>query len=149
MAEGGFKSKLSPATANDFLITTNLTLGLWKWVDVYADFGIVKNQGAPSEFLHGSGIRLNFLPDYLEIFFPLYSSNGWEINDIPYESKIRFIVSLNPDKLFQLFSRKWFWFTSIIPESLGKISQIKILYFWNPKKDENPRTEYHTELWGL
>ena len=108
MAEGGFKSKLSPATANDFLITTNLTLGLWKWVDVYADFGIVKNQGAPSEFLHGSGIRLNFLPDYLEIFFPLYSSNGWEINDIPYESKIRFIVSLNPDKLFQLFSRKWF-----------------------------------------
>ena len=44
MAEGGFKSKLLPVTANDYLITINLTLGVWKWIEAYTDLGILKNQ---------------------------------------------------------------------------------------------------------
>ena len=107
MAEAGFKSKLIPATANDYLLATNVTLGIWKWIEVYTDLGVLKNHDANPYFLYGSGIRLNILPDYLEIFFPVHSSEGWEIKDSPYETKIRFILTLNPKQLAKLFSRKW------------------------------------------
>jgi hypothetical protein len=108
MAEGGFKSVLLPATANDYLLSTNLTMGIWKWVELYTDLGILKNQNANPHYLYGSGIRLNILPDYMEIFFPLHSSNGWEIDDASYQSKIRFILTMSPKELAGLFSRKWF-----------------------------------------
>lgn len=108
MAEGGFKSRLFPATANDYLLSSNLTLGVWKWIELYTDFGILKNHGANPHFLYGSGVRFNILTDYLEIFFPLHTINGWEFNEIPYETKIRFILTLSPKQLTKLFSRRWF-----------------------------------------
>ena len=43
MAEGGFKSLLLPATANDYLLTTNLTVGIWKWIEAYLDLGVLRN----------------------------------------------------------------------------------------------------------
>ena len=108
MAEGGFKSMVLPVTANDYLLTSNLTIGVWRWIELYADFGMLKNHGVNSHFLYGSGIRFNILPDYLEIFFPLHTSNGWEFNEIPYETKIRFILTFSPKQLSNLFSRRWF-----------------------------------------
>jgi hypothetical protein len=108
MAEAGFKSKLFPATANDYLLATNVTLGIWKWVEAYTDLGVLKNHDTNPYFLYGSGIRLNILPDYLEIFLPVHSSEGWEIDETPYETKIRFILTLKPKQLAKLFSRKWF-----------------------------------------
>ena len=108
MGEGGFKSKLLPASANDYLITTNLTFGVWKWIEAYTDFGIIKNQDKNPHFLYGSGIRINILPDYLELFFPAHSSYGWEFDGRSYETKIRFILTLSPKQLSNLFSRRWF-----------------------------------------
>ena len=108
MAEGGFKSKLLPVSANEYLITTNLTLGVWKWIEAYTDFGMLKNQNKNPYFLYGSGIRFNILPDYLELFFPFHSTDGWEFDGKPYETKIRFILTLNPKQLSNLFSRRWF-----------------------------------------
>ena len=108
MAEGGFKSLLFPTTANDYLLSTNLTIGLWKWIEAYTDLGLVKNHKTDSHFFYGSGIRFNILPDYLEVFFPLHSSNGWEFNEEPYETKIRFILTFSPRQLSNLFSRRWF-----------------------------------------
>ena len=80
MAEGGFKSKLLPSTGNDYLITTNLTIGLWKWIESYIDFGIIKNQNKNPHFLYASGIRLNILPDYLELFFHFHSMDCREFD---------------------------------------------------------------------
>ena len=108
MGEGGFKSNLYPATANDYLLSTNLTLGIWKWIEGYVDLGILKNHNANPYYLYGSGIRLNILPDYLELFFPLHNNDGWEIDNTPYETKIRFVLKMSPRELSKLFSRKWF-----------------------------------------
>ena len=108
MAEGGFKSLLLPATANDYLLSTNLTVGIWKWFEAYTDLGVVKNHKRTPHFFYGSGLRLNVLPDYLELFFPLHSSNGWEFGDDPYQTKIRFILTFSPKQLTNLFSRRWF-----------------------------------------
>ncbi len=109
MAQGGFKSFVSPPEANQWLATTNLSYSLlWNWVDAYADFGFVKNKERQSAFVYDSGIRLNLVQDYFELFFPVYSSNGFEATQENYSEKIRFVFVFNPKSLINLFTRKWF-----------------------------------------
>jgi len=108
MAEGGFKSKLSTPYANQWIYALNGSYTIWNWIEAYGDVGFVKNKHQNKNFVYDSGIRMNLLADYFELYFPLYSNNGWEIAQPHYAEKIRFVVTLNPNKLFQLFTRKWF-----------------------------------------
>ncbi|MBW4362285.1 aminopeptidase [Flavobacterium sp. NAS39] len=109
MGQGGFKSFVSPSESNQWLVTTNLSYSLlWNWVDAYADFGFVKNKGMRDTLIYDSGIRLNLVQDYFELFFPVYSSNGFEATQKNYSEKIRFIFIFNPKSLINLFTRKWF-----------------------------------------
>ena len=108
MAEGGFKSKHSIVTANDYLFSANITLGIWKWIEAYSDIGSLKNRGEKVYTYFGSGIRFNIIPDYLELYFPFISSNGWEINQSDYQKKIRFVLTLNTKQFLGLFTRRWF-----------------------------------------
>ena len=109
-AEGGFKSKFNDPYSNDILVTINAGFGIWKWLEGYFDFGLIKNKNKTSRFLYDSGLRINILPDYLELFFPLYNSNGFQLTDdlSPYSEKIRFLLTLQPKTLTKLFTRKWF-----------------------------------------
>ena len=108
MAEGGFKSKFETSSANDYLITSNLTMGLWKVLEFYMDVGAIKNKGSNLKGFFDSGLGINFIPDYLQLYFPFYSSEGWQIDNKNYEQKIRFVLSIDPDQLMSLFSRRWF-----------------------------------------
>lgn len=107
-SEGGFKSKLDTRYANNWMTTVNGSFNIWNWVQVYGDVGLVKNTFEPIEFLYDSGIHLNFVQGYFELFLPVYSSNGFELNDAKYGEKIRFIITLSPKTLTSLFTRKWF-----------------------------------------
>ena len=107
-AEGGFKSKLDTRYANEWMTTVNASLNIWNWIQVFGDVGLVKNSFEPAKFLYDSGIHLNLVPDYFELFLPVYSSNGFELNDKKYGEKIRFIVTISPKTLISLFTRKWF-----------------------------------------
>ncbi|WP_372973103.1 metalloprotease [Muriicola sp.] len=108
IAEGGFKSQLENPFANDWLVTTNASVNLWRWIEFYGDIGFVKNRGIDPRFVYDSGIRLNLVTDYFELYFPIYSNNGWEIAQPAYDEKIRFLVTLSPKTLIGLFTRKWF-----------------------------------------
>ena len=108
MAEGGFKSKLNTPYANQWITSLNGSYALWNWIEAYGDIGWMKNSTQKEQFLYDSGIRFNFLADYFELYFPVYSSNGWEIAEPHYNEKIRFVITLNPDKFLLLFTRKWF-----------------------------------------
>ncbi|WP_232622988.1 metalloprotease [Pareuzebyella sediminis] len=110
IAEGGFKSFLDERYrfANDYLATVNTSVNLWRWIEVYGDAGYVKNKGQNGKFVYDSGVRLNLLTDYFELYFPVYSNNGWEISQPDYGEKIRFIVTVSPKTLIGLFTRKWF-----------------------------------------
>ena len=108
IAEGGFKSQLDNPYANNWIMTTNASVNIWRWIEAYGDLGLVKNRNIPTRFVYDSGIRLNLVPDYFELYFPVYSNNGWEIADNRYDQKIRFIVTLSPRTLIGLFTRKWF-----------------------------------------
>ncbi|MGA9638275.1 MAG: aminopeptidase [Flavobacterium sp.] len=108
IAEGGFKSKLKTPYANQWITTLNGGYNIWNWVEVYGDIGYLKNKYHNDTFLFDSGIRLNLVTDYFEVYFPVYSSNGWEIGQNKYNEKIRFIITFSPKIVLNLFNRKWF-----------------------------------------
>ena len=107
-AEGGFKSKLQPAFANQWISTLNVSTTLWKYVLAYSDIGLVKNKMHDPKFVYDSGIRINLVTDYFEIYFPVYSNLGWEIGQPHYDQKIRFKFTVDPKSLFGLFRRRWY-----------------------------------------
>ncbi|RKN02739.1 metalloprotease, partial [Aquimarina sp. AD1] len=108
IAEGGFKSQLDFPFANQWITTLNANTNIWNWVYAYADAGLVKNRGVSPEFVYDAGIRLSLVADYFELFFPIASNNGFEINQPNYDEKIRFIVTLSPQTLIGLFTRRWY-----------------------------------------
>jgi hypothetical protein len=107
LAEGGFKSQLDSPYANQWITTLNGGYNIWNWVEVYGDLGFIKNERLSARFLYDSGIRLNLVPDYFELYLPVYSSNGWELAQKNYNQKIRFVITLSPKILINLFKRKW------------------------------------------
>lgn len=108
LAEGGFKSKLEPAFANQWIATANFGTSIWRYFQVYGDIGLVKNRNTDAKFVYDSGLRLNLVQDYFEIYFPVYSNLGWEIGQPNYDQKIRFIFTVDPQSLLGLFRRKWY-----------------------------------------
>lgn len=110
VAEGAFKSVLDEQYrfSNDWLATANASANLWKWIELYGDVGYVKNKGVKGKFVYDSGVRLNLVTDYFELYFPLYSNNGWEIAQPAYDEKIRFVITVDIKTLTGLFTRKWF-----------------------------------------
>lgn len=107
MAEGGFKSKIASPYANQWMTTANASFNIWNWVEVYGDAGFFKSQGGDAKFAYDSGIRLNLLPDYFELYFPVQSTNGFEPGLGNYSQKVRFVVTISPGTLIGLFTRKW------------------------------------------
>lgn len=108
LAEGGFKSKLDTPFANQWMTTLNGSFNIWNWIEVYGDAGFLKNKHDDPHFVYDSGIRLNLVTDYFELYFPVYSSNGWEVGQPRYNEKVRFIITFSPSTLVNLFTRKWF-----------------------------------------
>jgi hypothetical protein len=107
-AEGAFKSKLKTPFANQWISTFNASTTLWRYILVYGDIGFVKNKFNKSKFVYDSGIRINLVTDYFEIYLPIYSNLGWEIGQPNYDQKIRFKFTLDPQSLLGLFRRRWF-----------------------------------------
>lgn len=108
IAEGGFKSKLEPQFANSWMTTLNVSTSIWRWIYAYGDAGIVHNRDRATKAVFDSGIRLSLVADYFELYFPVYSSIGFEPAQDNYQQNIRFIVTLSPETLFKLFTRRWY-----------------------------------------
>lgn len=107
-AEGGLKSKLNTRFANQWMGTINTTVNVWNWIQIYGDVGALKNSCNSTQYVYDSGIHLNLVPDYFELYFPVYSSNGLALEQANYSQNIRFVLALSPKTLFSLFTRKWF-----------------------------------------
>lgn len=108
IAEGGFKSKLETPFANQWMTTANMSTTLWRFIEAYGDFGLVKNKSVDPKFVYDSGIKLDLVTDYFELYFPIYSSLGWEVSEPSYSERIRIKFTVDPEVLLGLFRRKWF-----------------------------------------
>lgn len=107
LAEGGFKSMFEE-TVNQWVFTTNLELPVWKMFDIYADVGIYKNTEEGAEFIYDTGIKVKFIPDFLELYFPIQSTLGFEPSKDKYLEKIRFTLNLSLDKVINHLRRGWY-----------------------------------------
>ncbi len=108
MNEGAFKSKLPITFANQWMSTMNMSVGMWRWVEIYSDVGFVKNKNSKVYFAYGNGVRLNFVQDILEVYFPFYSNLGWEISQPSYSSKIRFVLVIKPKRIYNFIKRGFY-----------------------------------------
>lgn len=107
LAEGGFKSYLGK-TANRWITSVNVDAHVWRWFNVYADAGVYKNQMQNPQFIWDSGVKVKVIPDFLEIYFPMQSSLGFEPSFKDYGSRIRFTLVLNFSAITGYFRRGWF-----------------------------------------
>lgn len=108
IAEGGFKSMLETPFANQWMTTANFSTSIWRYIQAYGDVGLVKNKFDSAKFVYDSGVRLNLVEDFFELYFPVYSNLGWEIAQPNYDQRIRFIITVDPQVLLGLFRRKWY-----------------------------------------
>src|SRR5210317_523426 len=100
ITEGGFKSIFEDPFANEWMATTNASISVWRFVEIYGDAGFLKNRNEAARFKYDSGIRLNFIHNFLEVYFPLQSSNGFEPGFSDYASRIRFVLTLDFERVY-------------------------------------------------
>jgi len=105
ITDGGFKSVLPTRFANQFMLSFNSSFGLWKWVEFYNDVAFLKSKNSPVFFGYENGIRFNFIHQIMEVYFPLYSNNGWEVSQGNYHEKIRFTLTANFNSIFNFIRR--------------------------------------------
>ncbi|PZU80020.1 MAG: aminopeptidase [Chryseobacterium sp.] len=94
LAEGGFKSMFN-TSVNQFITSFNADSHLWKWFNVYADAGVYKNKNRATHVIWDSGIKVKVVPDFLEIYFPVASTLGFEPGFKNYGYRIRYTLVLN------------------------------------------------------
>jgi hypothetical protein len=108
ITEGGFKSVLPTRFANQYMLSLNSSIGIWRWMEFYKDVAFLKNKNERLFFGYENGIRFNFVHNIFEIYFPLYSNNGWEISQQAYPQKIRFTFTGNINRVYNFFRRGFF-----------------------------------------
>ena len=107
LADGGFKS-LIDTTANQWIGSLNVDSHVWKMFNLYADAGMYKNKGSDPKFIWDSGVKVRIIPDFLEIYLPVYSTLGFEPSFKDYASRIRFTLVMNLGAVVNTFRRGWY-----------------------------------------
>ena len=107
LADGGFKSYIG-TTANQWITAVNVDSHVWRWFNLYADAGMYKNKFRSPQFIWDSGVKVKVIPDFLEVYFPLQSSLGFEPSFKDYGKRIRFTLVLNFSAITSYFRRGWF-----------------------------------------
>jgi hypothetical protein len=107
LAEGGFKSFVGNR-ANQWITAVNVDSHVWRWFNVYADAGMYKNKNFDPRFIWDSGVKVKVIPDFLEVFFPVQSSLGFEPAFKDYGKRIRFTLTLNFSAITSYLRRGWF-----------------------------------------
>lgn len=107
LADGGFKSFI-PGTVNQFITSFNVDTSVWKIFHIYADAGVYKNKNNPTQFIWDSGVKVRLIPDFLEIYFPVQSTLGFEPGFKDYGKRIRYTLILNLSTIINAARRGWY-----------------------------------------
>ncbi|SEF44467.1 hypothetical protein SAMN05421847_0019 [Halpernia humi] len=107
LADGGFKSYVG-RSVNQWITSANIDAHVWKLFNVYADAGVYKNKFQNPDFIWDSGVKVKIIPDFLEVYFPIQSSLGFEPGFKDYGSRIRFTLVLSINAISNYFRRGWY-----------------------------------------
>ena len=104
--QAGFKSKYSkPHFSNQLITSINTSISIYKWAEVYNDFAMLKNKDNSPNYFYENGIRLNFVPNIFEFYFPIYTNESFEVTKEAYPTKVRFIITTSIDRIYNFFRR--------------------------------------------
>ena len=107
LADGGFKSFID-STANQWITSFNIDSHVWKMFNVYADAGVYKNRTVNPKFIYDTGVKVRIVPDFLEVYLPVYSTLGFEPSFKDYAQRIRFTLVLNLSAVVNTLRRGWY-----------------------------------------
>lgn len=107
LADTGMKSEFG-FTVNQWVTAINLEIPVFKIFELYADAAVYGNKGEKGKFIYDSGVRLNIIPDFLEFYFPIQSSLGFEPSMENYSQRIRFTLTLEFSKIVSHLRRGWY-----------------------------------------
>ncbi|WP_228414828.1 aminopeptidase [Chryseobacterium sp. G0201] len=107
LADGGFKSFI-PGSVNKWITSVNVDSSVWKIFHVYADAGVYKNKDQPTQFIWDTGVKVRVIPDFLEVYFPIQSSLGFEPSFKDYAKRIRYTLILNLGSIINAARRGWY-----------------------------------------
>ncbi|MCX8148346.1 hypothetical protein [Thermaurantimonas aggregans] len=102
VTDGGFRAATG-LFAQRWMATANLSVPVWKFFGLYGDIGF-----SDRVFAHGAGIRLAFVTDFLELYFPLYTSHTRAGINPGYLPTIRFLINPDVNAIQQRLRRGWF-----------------------------------------
>ncbi len=105
VSDGGFKSNFKDNSfANQMVLSGNASFGIWKWLEVYNDVAVLKNKNPNPNFFYENGVRLNFIPNIFEFYFPIYTNEGLQFSG-NYGGKIRFVITTSLDRIYNYIRR--------------------------------------------
>lgn len=107
MAESGFKS-IFEQTVNQWVVSSNWEFPIFNPLDIYLDMGVFKNRLNSPKFLYDTGLKIKLIPDFIELYFPLQSSLGFEPAQNNYFQKIRFTLKFDLRSIVNHLRRGWY-----------------------------------------
>ena len=95
VTDGGFKSQTDVFDRG--MIAANLNLPFFRFFGAFGDVGYAF--GDNNTLYWDYGIYLEFIPDFVEVYFPIQSSELNIISEPEYQQQIRFVLNLDFDAI--------------------------------------------------
>lgn len=102
--DGGFKSQTN-VFANDWMLTTNVTIPIWSVLGVFGDLGYADNFNT---LYWDYGIRIALLTDFVELYLPIQSNQKDFITATNYPENLRFVLDLDLGNILNRVRRGYY-----------------------------------------
>jgi hypothetical protein len=106
VTDGGFKSQTN--AFNNGIIALNLNAPLFRFVGLYGDVALGYESEAATDLYFDYGMYLEFIPDFIEIYFPFNVNGDAIISQPEYYKQIRFVLNLELDAIINRARRGWY-----------------------------------------
>lgn len=104
VTEGGFKS-FTNVFADQWMLTTNLSVPVWSFFGVYGDAGFSDDF---KTLYYDAGFRVAFITDFLEIYLPMVNQGVFVPGQTNYLSRVRFILDIDQSNIINRLRRGYY-----------------------------------------
>jgi hypothetical protein len=105
LTDGGFKSQTDAFARS--ILAANVNVPFYRFIGAFGDLAIA-NGGNTSYEYWDYGLYIEFIPDFLEIYFPFQNSQQMLITEPNYYKQIRFVLNIELDAVMNRVRRGWY-----------------------------------------
>lgn len=103
VTDGGFKSETN-VFADDYLLTSGLSVPIWWAFGVFGDIGLVDGNGPYWDY----GVRIAPFTDFLEFYLPFANQDISFFNQPAYFENVRFVLNADFGKILERIRRGYY-----------------------------------------